>query len=287
MRSQRLAALRIIDGTALTEVSMMVHLTLLQQVLAVGSGMVVGFSLGLIGGGGSILAVPLLLYVVGYANPHVVIGTTALAVSMSAYLNLVPHARAGNVRWRPGVLFAIAGAIAALAGSQLGKAMDGHKLLFLFAILMLVVAYLMTRPRAEYEGGSRHASSVREALWLVGVGGAAGLLSGFFGIGGGFLIVPGLLFSTGMPMIYAIGSSLLAVGSFGLTTAVNYALSGLVNWPVAGVYIAGGIAGGILGTALAMKLAPRRAALSRIFAALVFVVAAYMLYRNAAAMGIG
>ncbi len=261
----------------------MVHLTLLQQVLAVGSGMVVGFSLGLIGGGGSILAVPLLLYVVGYANPHVVIGTTALAVSMSAYLNLVPHARAGNVRWRPGVLFAIAGAIAALAGSQLGKAMDGHKLLFLFAILMLVVAYLMTRPRAEYEGGSRHASSVREALWLVGVGGAAGLLSGFFGIGGGFLIVPGLMLATGMPILSAIGTSLFSVGTFGLTTALSYAWSGLLDWRVALLYIVGGIVGGWLGARLATRISRNKKALNWVFAAIVALTAVYMLYRNLSA----
>lgn len=107
-----------------------------------------------------------------------------------------------------------------------------------------------------------------------------GTLSGFFGIGGGFLIVPGLLFSTGMPMIFAVGSSLLAVGSFGLTTAVNYAISGLVDWPVAAEYIAGGIIGGWIGMRLSIRLAPRKAALNRVFAGFVFVVAAYMLYRN-------
>jgi uncharacterized protein len=113
-----------------------------------------------------------------------------------------------------------------------------------------------------------------------------GALSGFFGIGGGFLIVPGLLFSTGMPMICAIGSSLLAVGAFGLTTAISYGLSGLINWPVAAEYLAGGLVGGLLGMALATGLASRKAALNRIFASLVFVVAGYMLYRNAAVLGL-
>ncbi|MDE1980549.1 MAG: sulfite exporter TauE/SafE family protein, partial [Betaproteobacteria bacterium] len=125
---------------------MLADLTLTQHILSVVSGVAVGFTLGLIGGGGSILAVPLLLYLVGYPNPHVVIGTTALAVSINAYLNLIPHARAGNVRWKEAVIFAIVGAIAAYIGSTLGKAVDGKKLLFLFAILMLVIAALMIRP---------------------------------------------------------------------------------------------------------------------------------------------
>jgi uncharacterized protein len=96
--------------------------------------------------------------------------------------------------------------------------------------------------------------------------------------------VPGLLFSTGMPMIFAVGSSLFAVGSFGLTTAVNYAASGLVNWLVAAEYIAGGIVGGLLGMRVSIHLAPRKAALNRVFAAFVFLIAAYMLYRNLGAL---
>ena len=101
-----------------------------------------------------------------------------------------------------------------------------------------------------------------------------GMLSGFFGVGGGFLIVPGLLFSTGMPMIFAVGSSLLAVGSLGLTTAVNYRWSGLVDLQVAAEYIAGGIAGGLIGMRLCNHLAPRKAALNKVFAGLVFIAAA-------------
>ena len=99
---------------------MIVDLTLTQHALSIVSGAAVGFTLGLIGGGGSVLAVPLLLYLVGYPIPHVVIGTTALAVSVNAYLNLIPHARAGNVRWKEAVIFAIVGAVAAFIGSWLG-----------------------------------------------------------------------------------------------------------------------------------------------------------------------
>jgi hypothetical protein len=121
----------------------------------------------------------------------------------------------------------------------------------------------------------------RNPLPVAGSALGVGALSGFFGIGGGFLIVPGLVFSTGMPMICAIGSSLLAVAAFGLTTAITYGVSGLINWPVAGEYLIGGLAGGMLGMTLAKTLASKKSALNRIFAGLIFAVAGYMLYRNA------
>ena len=112
---------------------------------------------------------------------------------------------------------------------------------------------------------------------------ATGLLSGFFGIGGGFLIVPGLVASTGMPILNAIGSSLVAVTAFGLTTSFNYALSGLVDWPLAFVFVAGGVVGGIGGARLARGLSRQKGLLNITFAALVFAVALYMLWRSAAA----
>ncbi len=246
-------------------------------ILAVLSGSLVGFTLGLTGGGGSIMATPLLLYVVGL-GPHAAIGTGALAVSVNAFVNFAGHARAGNVRWRNAIVFALAGVAGAATGSTLGKAFDGKRLLFLFALLMIVVgvSMLRRRPVQAVGGGDNNGSIVK----VVGAALAVGTLSGFFGIGGGFLIVPGLLFSTGMPMLFAVGSSLLAVGTFGLTTAVNYAVSGLIDWPIAAEYIAGGIAGGFAGMALAIRLAPRKALLNQVFAGFIFVVAAYMLYKN-------
>ncbi|GAN76986.1 hypothetical protein Asru_0213_08 [Acidisphaera rubrifaciens HS-AP3] len=263
----------------------------MHSLLAVLSGGLVGFTLGLIGGGGSILATPLLLYVVGL-QPHEAIGTGALAVSVNAFANFGGHARAGNVRWRSAVLFAVVGVAGAAIGSYLGKSFDGHRLLFLFAILMIVVGVLMLRraraaPVRNAQGTAEaDETSARNLVLVVLTALAVGALSGFFGIGGGFLIVPGLLFSTGMPMIFAVGSSLLAVGSFGLTTAVTYALSGQVAWLIAGEYIAGGLAGGVLGMMLAVRLAGSKALLTQIFAGIVFIVAFYMLYRNAVVMGL-
>ncbi len=251
----------------------------IQYLLGAGSGVVVGFVLGLVGGGGSILAVPLMVYLVGVQNPHVAIGTSAFAVAVNAATGLANHARAGTVKWRCALWYAAAGVAGAFAGSTAGKAFDGQKLLFLFAIVMVVVGIMMLRGRGKL--GDPDAECNREnAPKVLGYGAATGAFSGFFGIGGGFLIVPGLMASTRMPMINAIGSSLVAVTAFGLTTAANYALSGLIDWPLALVFIIGGIAGGFIGARVAKRLSGTHARLTTIFAGLIFVVAAYMLWKS-------
>jgi uncharacterized membrane protein YfcA len=246
---------------------------------ALASGGLVGFSLGLVGGGGSILATPLLLYVVGVASPHVAIGTGALAVSINAYANLLAHARKGHVRWLCAAVFAAIGSLGALLGSSLGLVVDGTRLLLLFGALMVVVGLLMLRPRGVGRGHERPVDR-RMCVLTAATALATGAASGFFGIGGGFLIVPALIFATGMPMINAIGSSLLAVGTFGLATALNYASKGQVDWVVAAQFISGGVAGGILGMLLATRLSTGKATLNRIFAALILTVAAYVIFKN-------
>lgn len=250
-----------------------------QILIAIGSGSLVGFTLGLVGGGGSILATPLLLYVVGIAQPHIAIGTGALAVSVNAYANLIGHARKGHVQWKCAIVFALVGSIGALIGSTLGKAIDGQRLLFLFGLLMLVVGALMLRPRQIVPAVPKPVD-LRMCLLTGSVAIVAGAASGFFGIGGGFLIVPGLILATGMRTIDAVGSSLLAVGTFGLATALNYAASGMIDWTVAAEFISGGIIGGVIGMLLATRLSAQKDTLNRVFAALIFVVATYVLYRS-------
>ncbi len=257
-------------------------LSLIQYLLGMGSGAVVGFVLGLVGGGGSILAVPLMVYLVGVRSPHLAIGTSALAVAANAATGLVNHARAGHVKWRCAGVFALSGILGAGLGSSLGKAFDGQKLLFLFALLMIAVGILMLRRKA-----SSKESNVRlgreNAGKLAGYGLGAGAFSGFFGIGGGFLIVPGLIAATGMSMINAVGSSLVGVTAFGLTTAINYAISGLVDWALALAFILGGFFGSVFGTRLAKHLTKSKDRLTLVFAVLIFLVAAYMLWKSAAA----
>jgi uncharacterized membrane protein YfcA len=251
----------------------------MQGMLGLASGALVGFSLGLVGGGGSVLAVPLMVYVVGVPNAHVAIGTSAIAVAANAAVNLSNHARGGTVVWSCALMFAAAGIIGAFLGSIFGKMIDGQKLLALFGLLMLVIAMLMLKTRSRI--GIPDVQMSRSNMpAIAGLGLATGTLSGFFGIGGGFLIVPALMLATGMSIMNAVSSSLVAVTAFGLTTAASYAWSGLISWGLAGLFIAGGIAGGLIGTRLARHLSARRGALNTVFAAVIIAVALYMLARN-------
>jgi len=248
-------------------------------VLGLASGVLVGFSLGLVGGGGSILAVPLMVYVVGVPEPHIAIGTSAIAVAANAAVNLSNHARGGTVRWSCALPFAAAGILGAFVGSIFGKMLDGQKLLALFALLMLVIAALMLKTRARV-GLPDAKMSWSNMPAILGLGLGTGTLSGFFGIGGGFLIVPALMLATGMSIMNAVSSSLVAVTAFGLTTAASYAWSGLISWALAGLFVAGGICGGLIGTRLARLLADRRGALNVLFAGVIVAVALYMLLRS-------
>ncbi|MBS0332753.1 MAG: sulfite exporter TauE/SafE family protein [Proteobacteria bacterium] len=242
------------------------------------SGALVGALLGLFGGGGSVLATPLLLYLVGVRDPHVAIGTSAAAVAVNAAANLVGHARGGRVKWPCASVFAAAGLVGSFAGSTLAKAVDGQRLLLFFALAMAAIALSMLR-RPRSEGASEVTLSWPMVLRLAPIGVVTGLAAGFFGIGGGFLIVPGLMAATGMTLANAMASSLVSVALFGAATSANYALSGLVDWPVAGLFVAGGIAGGALGVRGAGFLAARALAARRMFAAFVLVVAAYVAWR--------
>lgn len=243
------------------------------------SGGVIGLILGLVGGGGSILAVPLLIYVVGVRSPHAAIGTAAVAVTVNALASLIGHARAGRVKWRCASVFAVSGMIGAALGAELGKAFDGKRLLILFGLLMIGVGLSMLRQRRMAEAPdvrlTRHSAATLLPR-LVPIGLAVGLAAGFFGIGGGFLIVPGLILATAMPLPFAIGTSLVVVSALGLTTATSYALSGLVDWRITALLVMGGIGGTIGGIALGKVLSGRKGLLERSFAAVVIAIGAYI-----------
>jgi uncharacterized membrane protein YfcA len=250
-----------------------------QLILATASGGLVGLTLGLVGGGGSILAVPLLVHAVGVASPHVAIGTGAVAVAASAAASLLGHARARTIKWRCALIFAAAGMAGAVGGAALGKRVDGTALLAAFGVLMIAVGLLMLRPRrgdGDPEVRLTRATARRLLPMLIGGGLAVGALSGFFGIGGGFLIVPGLVGATAMPLLNAIGSSLVSVTAFGMTTAGSYALSGLVDWGLAGLFVIGGALGGALGIALGQRLSRHKRLLALVFATLVVSVGTYV-----------
>lgn len=251
---------------------------MLQDILAVFSGSLVGLVLGLLGGGGSVLAVPLLLYLVGVSDPHAAIGTSAVAVAASSAINLALHARKGTVKWRCALTFAAAGSLGAVVGASLGKAVDGQKLLLAFAVAMVGVGttMLLRKPDA---GDPNVKISWRLAARLLPTGFVVGMASGFFGIGGGFLIVPGLIGATNMLILNAVGSSLVAVTAFGATTAASYASSGLVLWDIAGWFVVGGAIGGLLGVQVGGRLTERKGLLTRIFAVFIFVMAGYIAWK--------
>jgi len=247
---------------------------------ALGSGALIGLVLGLVGGGGSILAVPLLVYAVGVASPHAAIGTAAVAVTANAVASLIGHARAGRVKWRCASVFALAGVAGAALGAELGKAVDGKRLLFLFGLLMIGVGASMLRKRRTAEAPDvrlTRESAARLLPRLVPMGLGVGLAAGFFGIGGGFLIVPGLIAATAMPLAYAVGTSLVVVTALGLTTAVSYAASGLVQWDLTALLVVGGIAGSAAGILLGRRLGARKGLLEKLFAGVVIAVGGYVL----------
>ncbi|PSN84099.1 hypothetical protein B9Q01_02395 [Candidatus Marsarchaeota G1 archaeon OSP_D] len=246
----------------------------LQALLAILSGFLVGFSLGLIGGGGSILAVPLLLYLVGYSKyPHLVIGTTAFAVGVNAYINLFQHMRHKTVKLKPGLVFALIGALGDYIGATLGLITPGKTLLLLFGVLMIIVALLMLRNNtATSQRQSTSWTRLTVTAFLVGIA------AGYFGIGGGFLIVPGLMFSTSISIVEAISTSLLSVGTFGVVAALRYFLAGEVDFLIAALYLVGGVLGGYFGTKIEHSV-PKRT-LKLIFSAIVIVVALYLIYSN-------
>ncbi len=265
-----------------------------QLVLAVISGILVGFSLGLIGGGGSILAVPLFLYFVGLDTlpnaAHIAIGTTALAVGINAYINSYMHLRKKNVALRVGSLFASLGLIGSLIGAYLGRITPGSELLTYFAIAMIVLGGYMTIRKESTSAGTlaesdRLKDSLKKCPKLTkntsmkvgGLGFLVGLLSGYFGIGGGFLIVPSLMFSSGLCITRAIGTSLLSVGTFGVASGLEYTVFGESLIAIAILYVIGGVFGGYAGTSLAVK-APRNT-LRIAYGAIIVLVGIYMLLR--------
>lgn len=252
---------------------------------AVAAGSVIGLVLALVGGGGSILAVPLLVYLVGVPSAHAAIGTAAVAVALNAGTSLIGHARSGNVKWPCALTFALAGVLGAALGAETGKAMDGQKLLTLFGALMVLVGLSMLRPRSTADNPDvRLERSTASVLLprLIPTGFGVGLLAGFFGIGGGFLIVPGLILATRMPLHVAVGTSLVVVTALGLTTATSYALSGYVDWLLVGLMVIGGLIGAGIGIPLGKGLVARKRAMELGFAALVIAIGGYVILRGLA-----
>lgn len=258
-------------------------------------GALVGFSLGLTGGGGAIFAVPLLVYGLGVPAREAV-GVSLLTVGSTSLVGFVQRARRGMVEFPTGLLFAVAGMIGAPAGAWLGSRIPEAVLLGLFALLMLVIAARMWLKAADSaarlpvmddnqgptcrrdpEGKLRITSQCALLLGIIGL--AAGVLSGLFGVGGGFIIVPALVMFSGMGMQRAIGTSLLVITLISVSATVSHLLAGKdLSLSTAAVFTVGSVGGLFAGTWLAQRLAGP--VLQKLFSAAIIVVALYVIFRT-------
>lgn len=247
----------------------------------------IGLSLGLLGGGGSILTVPLLVYVLG-VEPKAAIATSLFVVGVTSVAALVPHARAGRVRWRTGLVFGGAGMVGAYLAGHLADRIPAHILLVLFAGLMLATAVAMFwsgargEARGEVHGDARGQEqppgvdlAVRKAV-LEGF--FVGALTGLVGAGGGFVVVPALAMFGGLSMRAAAATSLVVIALKSFAGLGGYLGHQTIDWPLALVVSAVAVAGSLAGARLAGHLQERT--LRRGFAALVLVVGAGMLGRE-------
>jgi uncharacterized membrane protein YfcA len=245
-------------------------------------GSIVGFVVGLVGGGGGVLGVPILTYIVGVPSAHVAIGTSAVTVGVSAMLNLVLHARAGNVDWRVASVFSASGVLGVLLGNQLGLIVDSAKLMLFFGLLMLLIAaFMLVRAGVFFKLQAAHQNKAQSSNMakIVITGALAGVLAGLFGIGGGVLVVPALIAATGMSAFTAIGTSLVAISVFSLITLSTYSYNALVDWNLAASYTAGALAGTLVGSYLCRYLARFKTVLSIILACIIGAVGISILLR--------
>ncbi|MFG2139552.1 sulfite exporter TauE/SafE family protein [Streptomyces sp. NPDC048650] len=233
-------------------------------------GLLIGLLLGALGGGGSILAVPVLVYLLGQ-SPHEATAGALVVVAVGAVTGLACHARAGRIRWGAGAAFGALGTAGSFLGTRWSASLDPAVLMAAFAGLMLTVAAVLLRgrgPRRAAAGVRRHPAHI--AL----TASAVGLLTGFFGVGGGFVVVPALTLVLGLELPVAVGTSLLVVLVNSATALATRAGTGGLDWPLLAGFAACTAAGSYLGNRLATRLpAP---VLTRAFASLVTVVAVTM-----------
>lgn len=268
-------------------------------------GLIVGFSLGLTGGGGSIFAVPLLVYGLG-VDPRIAVGVSLAAVGSTTLFGMLHRLRSGEVEVHTGLIFSAGGVLGAPLGSWLGNQIPPSLLLLLFAALMILVATRMWRKASRSpaeatairaESGSRGSEepgpscrrdpegklrmSSRCALLLTVVGLVTGVLSGLFGVGGGFVIVPALVFFSGMGIHRAVATSLLAITLISSSGVASYLAAGRpLPFDIAGWFLVGGLAGMWLGTQVGRQLSGPR--LQKLFAVAMVVVALLIVAKNLA-----
>lgn len=249
-------------------------MTITATIAALALAVPVGISLGLLGGGGSILTVPILTAVAG-VEPRAAIASSLLVVGATSAVSLVQHVRAGRVRWRVGVPFGAAGVVGSMGGGLLGGLLPASVLMLLLAGTMIAAAVAMLRRR----GRPAEEASPRSVLILI-LGAAVGVLAGLVGAGGGFLIVPALIVLAGLPASAAIGTSLLVIAMQALAGLVAQPAVADIPWQLVLPFTATAIIASFIGSALTGRIPER--ALRAGFALLVFAVAVALLLQQLA-----
>jgi len=238
----------------------------------------IGLSLGLIGGGGSIITVPVLVYVIGI-EAHEAIGMSLAVVGATSLIGSFFHYRRGNVEMKTAILFGVAGIVGALAGSPLTKLFSPSALLLAFALLMLIIAIVMLRRgksnKTVQPNETPHQPQIRKAIFA---GFGVGVLTGFLGVGGGFLIVPALVMFGGLPMKKAVGTSLFVIFLNCAAGLVGRAGGNHFDWSLAALVTLLAVAGTISGTLLSHRIAAGR--LQTGFASFVLVTAFFLIAKN-------
>lgn len=245
--------------------------------LALIVGLGIGIVVGLLGAGGGILSVPALMYLLGQAPYAAAIGSL-IGVALTSAGALLVHARAGSVQIRAGLLFGGLSVVGALAGARLSLLLDDEMLVRIFSIFLLLVGIAFAvrtwRGPTEDSATGRPRRQWRDLMRLIIVATLAGLLTGIFGVGGGFMIVPVLVLVMAVPMKEAVGTSLLVMVVTSLAGIVGrMPLQGTIDWQLIGLFVAGSVVGGLLGSVFSKRLPPRL--LTGIFALLVTGLAVY------------
>jgi uncharacterized membrane protein YfcA len=239
----------------------------------------IGLSLGLMGGGGSILTVPIFVYVLGY-DPKLAIAMSLPVVGITSLVGAIGHWRAGNVRLRTAMLFGAIAVTGAYAGARLAVFVSGAFQLLLLATVMLLAAISMFRSARRAPGvAETDPKDRRMALpLLIPVALGVGLLTGLVGIGGGFLVVPALVILARVPMRQAVGTSLLVIAMNSASAFLGYASAVAVPWAFVAGFTAVAVGGVLAGTALVRFVSQR--ALKQAFSVLLILMGTFMLYKN-------
>ncbi len=247
------------------------------MILAIGLSLLIGLSLGLLGGGGSILTVPILIYALG-VEEKAAIATSLLVVAITSLVAGVQHARAGNVKWKIALIFSGAGMAGAFGGGMVARYIPASILLILFAVIMIATAAAMWkgRSKAVAEAGGEEKELPIGKILLEGV--VVGVVTGLVGAGGGFLVVPALALMGGLPMHQAVGTSLVVIALKSFAGFGGYVSHVEIDYNLAAVVTGSAVAGSFLGTMLGRRL--NQDTLRKGFALFVLVMAFYLLYKQ-------